>query len=944
MNARAHASLSIIALIASFFLTSALFAFPAQAQVGVQQVSTGQTTFGSAPFTITPGTNSTLANGSPVTFTLAWRDGTATFGNGGTLSLVKYRLDGAAEVNIGGGKSVTASLGTLSPGSHSIIFNILVSFGSSFANFPSVPVNFTVLAPAPPPSSATVPSNSVSSGPSAPIISVFSITPSPILYGGTAAITWSASNAGACDLKAYRGLTTAYSIGYKFGVPLARQGASGTITTSAITKENTEYGTYKVSDVLFQVLCFSPDGMNYSYKEIPVKLQEPSAPVTAVTAQPAPTPASVIVEPATATLSVAPAGTVPYNSPVTLSWSSTNAELCTASGDWSAGRPANGSEKTPNLVSAKTYTLVCVNSAGVASAPSTVSVAVAPKPPIPTVSFSAASGNISYDSATTLNWSSIDATACTASEAWSGAKPVSGTFNTGNLKESKTYTITCTGTGGQAGTSVNIAVAAAPAPVATVSVSAPALEPVVVSETVTPAPSTQTAPATTETPLAPPPTPLPPPPPAPVLTFSIEPSTVEYSGSATMRWSTLNATSCRSSGGDWSDATKGTEGSVQLSSLTSNKTYMLTCAGPGGEDTRSATVSVAAPPPPPAPAPASTPVPAPVEEPAPAPSLFTTLINKLTGADEETKSLTVPATPAVQAVVELPPPPTVAIQTIPAQAVVPLSPKLTFELLTSKIEFNKPATLSWRSQQTYSCVARGDWRGERPVEGTFTTEPLTASRNYILICAGPGGSISSFINLNFESSPQPTISFTANPRVITYGKPISLSWSSTNSQSCTASGDWSGTKEISGSFETSPITSARQYIITCSGPGGYIAHSLRIGAPSAAAIKAGTTVTAPSSSAVKVSAPTTQPSKTPAATTAGATPALSFSYSTRTINGVKNVYLTWAGKNVRSCAASGGWFGSRPVSGTENVGKFKAGTAYRLTCTGATTVTRSVKL
>jgi uncharacterized repeat protein (TIGR01451 family) len=60
--------------------------------------------------------------------------------------------------------------------------------------------------------------------------------------------------------------------------------------------------------------------------------------------------------------------TVPYNSSVTLSWTSSNANYCVASGAWSGTKGTSGSESTGNLISGpKTYTLTCYGPGGSAS-------------------------------------------------------------------------------------------------------------------------------------------------------------------------------------------------------------------------------------------------------------------------------------------------------------------------------------------------------------------------------------------------------------------------------------------------------------------------------------------------------------------------------------------------------------------------------------------------
>jgi hypothetical protein len=60
--------------------------------------------------------------------------------------------------------------------------------------------------------------------------------------------------------------------------------------------------------------------------------------------------------------------TVSYNSSVTLSWTSSNASYCVASGAWSGTKGTSGSEITENLISGpKTYTLTCYGPGGSAS-------------------------------------------------------------------------------------------------------------------------------------------------------------------------------------------------------------------------------------------------------------------------------------------------------------------------------------------------------------------------------------------------------------------------------------------------------------------------------------------------------------------------------------------------------------------------------------------------
>ena len=63
-----------------------------------------------------------------------------------------------------------------------------------------------------------------------------------------------------------------------------------------------------------------------------------------------------------------------------------------------------------------------------------------------------------------------------------------------------------------------------------------------------------------------------------------------------------------------------------------------------------------------------------------------------------------------------------------------------------------------------------------------------------------------------------------NP-TIAYGSQATLSWTSSNADSCAASGSWSGSKSLSGSELTPPVTSTQTYTLTCTGAGGVAVDS-----------------------------------------------------------------------------------------------------------------------
>jgi 6-phosphogluconolactonase (cycloisomerase 2 family) len=82
---------------------------------------------------------------------------------------------------------------------------------------------------------------------------------------------------------------------------------------------------------------------------------------------------------------------------------------------------------------------------------------VSAPPAAPTATLTPAASTIVVGSATTLTWSSTNATGCTASGAWSGAKPPSGTETvTPAALGASSYTLSCTGAGGSVAASAAV--------------------------------------------------------------------------------------------------------------------------------------------------------------------------------------------------------------------------------------------------------------------------------------------------------------------------------------------------------------------------------------------------------------------------------------------------------------------------------------------------------
>jgi len=83
--------------------------------------------------------------------------------------------------------------------------------------------------------------------------------------------------------------------------------------------------------------------------------------------------------------------------------------------------------------------------------------------PVPTASITANPTSINTGASSTLSWNSSNATACTASGAWSGTKATSGSLVV-SPTATGAYTLVCTGAGGSATASATITVTAVSAP------------------------------------------------------------------------------------------------------------------------------------------------------------------------------------------------------------------------------------------------------------------------------------------------------------------------------------------------------------------------------------------------------------------------------------------------------------------------------------------------
>ena len=92
---------------------------------------------------------------------------------------------------------------------------------------------------------------------------------------------------------------------------------------------------------------------------------------------------------------------------------------------------------------------------------------------------------------------------------------------------------------------------------------------------------------------------------------------------------------------------------------------------------------------------------------------------------------------------------------------------------------------------------------------------------FLVSCGGGGG--------NNPSTPSPVVSISSNKSSLLVAGSVNIQWSSSNSTSCTASGNWSGSYATSGSEAVNISTfGTNVYTMTCVGSGGSDSSSISV--------------------------------------------------------------------------------------------------------------------
>ena len=129
---------------------------------------------------------------------------------------------------------------------------------------------------------------------------------------------------------------------------------------------------------------------------------------------------------------------VEYPNNINLTWTSTHADSCSASGDWSGSKSASGTEPISKPRGAYTFTLTCKGLGGT-SLPASATVKVIK---VPKCSFFPTPSKIILPQSSTLSWSCEYADNCAIDQ---GIGSISNTSGSHQVRPSKTttYTLTC---------------------------------------------------------------------------------------------------------------------------------------------------------------------------------------------------------------------------------------------------------------------------------------------------------------------------------------------------------------------------------------------------------------------------------------------------------------------------------------------------------------------
>ena len=97
------------------------------------------------------------------------------------------------------------------------------------------------------------------------------------------------------------------------------------------------------------------------------------------------------------------------------------------------------------------------------------------------------------------------------------------------------------------------------------------------------------------------------------------------------------------------------------------------------------------------------------------------------------------------------------------------------------VPYNGTTTLDWSSFYATTCVASGDWSGDKSLSGTETIRNITAIKTFIITSTGPGGRAIDSVVVTIDVAPVPKIEkFEVTPSLVVLGTQVTLTWDTKN--------------------------------------------------------------------------------------------------------------------------------------------------------------------
>ena len=408
----------------------------------------------------------------------------------------------------------------------------------------------------------------------------------------------------------------------------------------------------------------------------------------------------------------------------------------------------------------------------------------------------------------------------------------------------------------------------------------------------------------------------------PTVTLAVAPTPIDLGQSATLTWSSTLASSCTASNA-WSGS-KGLSGSSGVTPVAGGSyTYTLTCTGPGGSASKSATLVVNAP------TVTISLTPATISDGQSSTLAWSSTrttactasgawsgasaLSGSTSVSPSTGSFTYTLTCTGTGGVTASNSATLTVN--PSNSLQP-APTVTISVSPSTVNSSQTAVLTWSTTHATSCTADGSWTGDVALSGSLALPAHSPGHyEYALSCNGSGGSASGVAAQTVTSSgtvlcSPPSVNIAVSPTSIVEGQSSTLSWTATADPfcslqfvSCTASGSWDGAVANSGTLGVAPSAGSFTYALTCAGRNATVSRSATL---------------------------------TVAATSPPPIPVVNISVTPGGINLGESATLSWTSSGVRSCTATGAWSGSVGLGGSVVVTPTAVGSYdYTLTCQGS---------